>query len=330
MIELPLSALEVAIVEAGTPTSDALRNCDRAAQELDRLGYHRLWFAEHHRSPAIGAFPPPIMTARIAAATSRLRVGSGGVLAPNHAPFNLAEQFATLAALHPGRIDLGIGRGPGTFHEETARAMRRGADPATDEEYGRDVAATLEFLTEVGLGELPEPWLLASSRAGAALAAGLGLPIAVAHHIRPENTVEAVTHYREVFRPSPWCAAPRVLVCVEVVCAETQRRAEELARPMAVVKASLLQGRGDRAFPSPADAAEHRFDAREEAALAAFAAQQAHGTPELVESRLAQVAKATDADELMLVTPVYDIADRVRSFELVSTLSAAQGATASD
>ncbi|MEV0118193.1 LLM class flavin-dependent oxidoreductase [Streptomyces sp. NPDC050844] len=325
MIELPLSALEVAMVEAGTSAADALRNCDGAAQELDRLGYHRLWFAEHHRSPAIGAFPPPIMTARIAATTSRLRVGSGGVLAPNHAPFTVAEQFATLAALHPDRIDLGIGRGPGTFDEGTARALRRGADPATDEEYGRDVAATLEFLTEVGLGELPEPWLLASSRAGAALAAELGLPVAFAHHIRPENTFEALAHYREAFRPSAWCEKPRVLVCVEVVCADTQERAEELTRPMAVVKAGLLQGHSDVPFPSPATAAAHRFDAREEAALAAFASHQAHGTPELVEKRLTRLAETTGADELMLVTPVYDLADRVRSFQLVRELATPLG-----
>ncbi|MEV2253316.1 LLM class flavin-dependent oxidoreductase [Streptomyces sp. NPDC050147] len=320
MIDLPLSALEVAMVEAGTSAADALRACDGAARELDRLGYHRLWFAEHHHSPAIGAFPPSIMTARIAASTSALRVGSGGVLAPHHAPLMVAEQFATLAALHPGRIDLGIGRGPGTFHEGAARALRRGAGPATDEEYARDVAATLEFLTEVGLGELPEPWLLASSRAGATLAAELGLPIAVAHHIRPDNTVEALDHYRDTFRPSPWCEAPRVLVCVEVVCATTQERADELARPMAVVKAGLLKGQSDTAFPSPDGAAAHRFSPREEDALAVFAAQQAHGTPTWVESRLTRIAEDTGADELMLVTPVYDLADRVRSFALVREL----------
>lgn len=323
MIDLPLSALEVAMVEAGTSPSDALRSCDGAARELERLGYHRLWFAEHHHSPAIGTFPPAIMTAHIASATSELRVGSGGVLAPNHAPLMVAEQFATLAALHPGRIDLGIGRGPGTFHEGTARALRRGAGPATDEEYARDVSAILEFLTEVDFGELPEPWLLASSRAGATLAAELGLPIAFAHHIRPENTVEALGRYRAAFRPSAWCEAPRVLVCVEVVCAKTQERADELALPMSVVKAGLLKGQSDTAFPGPADAVAHRFSSREEDALAAFAAQQAHGTPASVGSRLARIAQDTGADELMLVTPVYDLADRVRSFALVRELCTA-------
>ncbi len=262
MIDLPLSALEISIVEAGTAPAAALGNCRRTAQELDRLGYHRLWFAEHHHSPAIGAFPPALLTAHTAAATSGLRLGPGGVLAPNHAPITVAEQFATLAALHPGRIDLGIGRGPGTFHEPTARALRRGADPATDDEYRRDVAATLDFLLDVSFGELPEPWLLASSNAGAELAASLGLPVAYAHHIRPDNTIQALERYRAAFRPSPWSAVPRVLVCVETVCADTEERAAELARPMDIIKAGLLAGRGETAFPTPADAARPRLAKR--------------------------------------------------------------------
>ncbi|MGH4031556.1 LLM class flavin-dependent oxidoreductase [Actinomycetota bacterium Odt1-20B] len=320
MIELPLSALEVAMVEAGTPTSAALRNAEETALALDRLGYHRLWFAEHHRSPSIGAFPPAVLSAHIGSATTGLRVGSGGVLAPNHAPLMVAEQFTTLAALHPGRVDLGIGRGPGTFHAETVRALRRGADPATDEEYRRDVAATLDFLVEVGFGELPEPWLLASSAAGGTLAGELGLPVAVAHHIRPDNTLEVVGRYRDAFRPSRWGAEPRVLVCVETVCADTEERAVELSRPMEVVKAGLLKRQGELPFPSPAAAAEHVFSPEDEAALAAYGAQQAKGTPESVEAALHRIAEATGADELMMVTPVYEVADRVRSFELVSEL----------
>ncbi|MER5299256.1 LLM class flavin-dependent oxidoreductase [Streptomyces lasiicapitis] len=321
MIDLPLSALEVSIVEAGTTPADALANCQRAAQELSRLGYHRLWFAEHHHSPAIGAFPPVLLTAHTAATTPGIRLGSGGVLAPNHAPITVAEQFATLAALHPGRIDLGIGRGPGTFHEPTARALRRGADPTTDDEYHRDVAATLDFLLDVALGELPEPWLLASSDAGAELAAELGLPLAFAHHIRPDNTLAALERYRKAFRPSRWAESPRVLVCVETVCADTEERAAELARPMDVIKAGLLQGQGETAFPTPAAAAHHRFTEQEEAALAAFLSHQARGTRDSVEAALTKIVESTGADELMLVTPVHGIADRVRSFALVRDLA---------
>ncbi|MFH9071101.1 MsnO8 family LLM class oxidoreductase [Streptomyces alboflavus] len=320
MIDLPLSALEVSIVEAGTTPADALANCRHSAQELSRLGYHRLWFAEHHHSLAIGAFPPALLAAHTAATTTGLRLGSGGVLAPNHAPITVAEQFATLATLHPDRIDLGIGRGPGTFHEPTARALRRGADPATDDEYRSDVAATLDHLLDVGIGELPEPWLLASSDAGAEVAASLGLPIAFAHHIRPDNTLAALKRYRDAFRPSRWSDAPRVLVCVETVCADTEERAAELARPMDIIKAAILQGHPDQPFPTPAAAAAHRFTTEEEQALGAFVAQQARGTRDTVEAALTRIVEATGADELMTVTPVHSTPDRHRSFALVRDL----------
>ena len=318
MIDVPLSALEVAMVQAGARAADTLRDTTEFARRLDGLGYLRLWYAEHHHSPAIGAFPPVVLTAHAAASTSSIRLGSGGVLAPNHAPIMLAEQFGTLAALHPDRIDLGIGRGPGTFDEPTARALRRGAGPATDDEYRDDVAQTLRFLVdEVALGPLPEPWLLSSSTAGAALAAELGLPIAFAHHIRPDNTLAALDHYREHFSPSRWCARPRVLVCVETVCAETQEEAVRLAGPMDVVKAGLLKGRGDIPFPTPEEAAAHSFTPEGARALTGFRAQQAHGSPEIVDKRLTELVDVTGADELMLVTPIYALADRLRSYELV-------------
>lgn len=318
MLDIPLSALEVAMVQTGTRAVDTLRDTTAFAQGLDRLGYHRLWYAEHHHSPAIGAFPPVVLTAHAAASTSTVRVGSGGVLAPNHAPITLAEQFGTLAALHQGRIDLGIGRGPGTFDEATARALRRGAGPATDAEYRGDVAAILSFLVdEVALDPLPEPWLLASSPAGAALAAELGLPVAIAHHIRPDNTRAVLERYRAEFTPSRWSPRPRVLLCVEAVSAETYEEAAWRAGPMEVVKAGLLKGESQMPFPTPAQAADHSFTAQERQALDGFRAQQAVGTPEAVVGRLAQLAAETGADELMLTTPVYDLGDRLRSYELI-------------
>lgn len=318
MITVPLSALEVATVQEGARAADTLRDTTEFARRLEDLGYLRLWYAEHHHSPAIGAFPPVVLTAHAAALTSSIRLGSGGVLAPHHAPIMLAEQFGTLAALHGGRIDLGIGRGPGTFDEATARALRRGAGPATDDEYRSDVSATLRHLVdEVVLDPLPEPWLLSSSTAGAALAAELGLPVAFAHHIRPDNTLTALDHYREHFSPSRWCERPRVLICVETICADTQREADRLAGPMNVVKAALLKGRGDIAFPTPEQAAAHTFTDEEARALAGFRAQQAYGSPESVDKRLTDLVGATGADELMLVTPVYELAARLRSYELV-------------
>ncbi|WP_407288801.1 MsnO8 family LLM class oxidoreductase [Streptomyces sp. BP-8] len=318
MIDVPLSALEVAMVQTGTRAVKTLRDTTAFAQGMERLGYHRVWYAEHHHSPAIGAFPPVVLTAHSAASTSAIRLGSGGVLAPNHAPLALAEQFGTLAALNQGRIDLGIGRGPGTFDETTARALRRGAGPTTDAEYRDDVAAILSFLVdEVALDPLPEPWLLASSTAGAALAASLGLPMALAHHIRPENTPAALERYRADFTPSRWCERPRVLLCVETVCAETEEEAVWRGEPMNVVKAGLLKGLSETPFPTPEEAAAHPFTAEERRALAAFRGQQAVGTPETVVTRLAQLADATGADELMLTTPVYDLDDRIHSYELI-------------
>jgi luciferase family oxidoreductase group 1 len=263
-----------------------------------------------------------VLTAHSAASTSAIRLGSGGVLAPNHAPIMLAEQFGTLAALHPDRVDLGIGRGPGTFDEATARSLRRGAGPTTDAEYQDDIAAVLTFLVdEVALGPLPEPWLLASSPAGATLAADLGLPVAVAHHIRPDNTPAVLERYRSAFTPSRWCERPRVLLCVETVCAETEEEAEWRAGPMNVVKAGLLRGMSEIPFPTPADAAAHSFTPQEQKALAAFRARQAAGTPETVVQRLTQLARETGADELMLTTPVYDLRDRLRSYELIKEYS---------
>ncbi|MBO8191017.1 LLM class flavin-dependent oxidoreductase [Streptomyces oryzae] len=327
MVDIPLSALEVAVVQAGAQVADTLRDTAAFAQEMERLGYHRIWYAEHHHSPAIGAFPPVVLIAHAAASTSAIRLGSGGVLAPNHAPLMLAEQFGTLAALHPDRVDLGIGRGPGTFDETIARALRRGAGPTTDAEYRDDVSAALSFLVdEVALGPLPEPWLLASSTAGATLAAELGLPVAVAHHIRPDNTHAVLERYRAAFSPSRWCEQPRVLVCVETVCAETEEEAAWLAGPMDVVKAGLLKGASEVPFPTPEQAAAHPFTAEERQALAGFRAQQATGRPETVVHRLAQLADETGADELMLTTPVYGLGERVRSYELVKKYAEAAAA----
>lgn len=324
MIDVPLSALEVATVQAGARPVDTLRDTAAFAQGLESLGYHRIWYAEHHHSPAIGAFPPVVLTAHSAASTSVIRLGPGGVLAPNHAPITLAEQFGTLAALHPDRVDLGIGRGPGTFDEATARALRRGAGPTTDADYQDDVAAILTFLVdEVALGPLPEPWLLASSTAGAALAAELGLPIAVAHHIRPDNTRAVLERYRAAFAPSRWCERPRVLLCVETVCAETEEEAEWRSGPMNVVKAGLLKGTSEIPFPTPRTRRPTPSRRRSNRRWPAFRAQQAAGTPKAVIQRLTQLAGETGADELMLTTPVHDLGDRLRSYELIKKYSEA-------
>ncbi|WP_410601539.1 LLM class flavin-dependent oxidoreductase [Amycolatopsis sp. lyj-90] len=321
-----LSALELAVVEEGRAATEVLASTAAVAGKLEELGYHRVWIAEHHGSPAIATSSPPVLAAHLAAVTSAIRIGSGGVMAPNHAPLAIAEQFATLSALHPGRIDLGVGRGPGTFDEKIIRALRRGADPATDDEYRADVAELLRHLAgETGIrvlpGEVPtpEPWLLCSSAAGAGLAAELGLPIAVAHHIRPQNTAEVLQAYRENFKPSQWREKPYVILCVETICADTDAEAAYLAGPCAVIKSYLLRGEGgDLAFPTLRQAAAHEFAPESTELIAQFTAVQAHGGPEKAVSSLKNLAEATGADELMLTTPVYDPGARARSYELVA------------
>ncbi|MFI6866553.1 LLM class flavin-dependent oxidoreductase [Nocardia sp. NPDC050406] len=324
MIDVPLSVLELSMTEDGRDATAAFTATTAVARRADELGLRRVWTAEHHGSTAIASVVPPVLIAHLAAATARIRVGSGGVLAPNHAPLAVAEQFATLAALHPDRIDLGIGRGPGTFDQNMVRALRRGAAPATAEDYRRDITELLGHLSGAsGLRLLPGPvptplpWVLASSTGGAELAAEFGLPVAFAHHIRPENTVAAAERYRGAFRPGRWSDTPYVIVAVETLCAPTDAAAATLARPGDVLKAYLLSGRGDTGLRTPEAAAEHEFPVEIAQRIAEFRATQAQGSPETVRRQLNWLADKTGADELMLVTTVYDPAARLRSLELV-------------
>ena len=319
---IPLSALELVMVETGRSAVDALASLPDVVRRVEACGYRRFWVAEHHASAASACVSPPVLAAHLAAATSRIRVGSGGVLAPNHAPLAVAEQFATLAALHPGRIDLGIGRGPGTLDPTIIRALRRGAD----QDYPADVREILGYLGADSAVRVlpgpetpaPEPWLLVSSVAGAELAAELGLPIAFAHNIRPMNTRESLARYRDKFRPSAWSAAPFVILAVETVCADTDEEAEHAAAPIKVLKSRLLAGGGGEVeLLAPAEAAAYEIPAELAEPLAGFLASQACGSPETVARRLTTLAEETGADELMLATPVFDAEVRARSYELV-------------
>jgi luciferase family oxidoreductase group 1 len=248
------------------------------------------------------------------------------VLLPNHSPLAVAEQFTTLAALHPGRIDLGIGRGPGTTDPETIHALRRGGAPATDADYRADLLQLLGYLADVesgrvlpGAGASPTPWLLSSSVTGAELAAELGLPLAFGHHIRPGNTLQALDRYRELFRPSRWREEPYVMVSVETLCAPTDAQAAVLARPAQLAMAAALQGRGGEAvLLSQEDAARETLAPELDEKLQQLRATQAHGSPQTVHQRLSTVAAQTGADELMLTTPVYDATLRARSLSLVA------------
>lgn len=323
MIDVPLSVLDVAPVAAGASAGDALRATTELARATERMGYHRFWVAEHHNMPAIASSAPAVLIAHLAAATTTIRVGSGGVMLPNHAPLVVAEQFGTLAALHPGRIDLGIGRAPGT-DQATALALRRTVEGLSAEQFPQELAELINMFTgeqprrivaTPGLGERPDVWLLGSSGFSAQLAGLLGLPFAFAHHFSAANTLPALALYRQNFRPSRWLDEPYAMVAVATICADTDERAQWLARPSALSFLRLRQGRPEP-LASPEEAAAYPYTELERQFLAERWEGQAVGSPETVRDALADLLAKTQANELMLTAQIYDVADRIRSFEL--------------
>jgi luciferase family oxidoreductase group 1 len=315
-LSIPVSVLDIAMIERGKSSSEALRATVDLSRRAEALGYHRFWVAEHHRTAASASSAPAVLIAQIAATTERMRVGSGGVMLTNHAPLAVAEEFAVLRALHPGRVDAGVGRGPGTYDAEVVRALRRGAPPPGAEEYPRSVTELLDFMAQDGTEGI---WLLSSSGEGARLAARLGLPMVAAHHIRPDKTAEVVEHYRRGFRPSRWLEHPYVMVSVTTVCADTDEQAELLARPAFRFFAEVVSGRGkDEPFSSVSEMAARDLTEEEQATANLLTRFQAIGGPVRVAERLADIATTFGADELMVSTPVFDLDDRIRSIELVA------------
>ena len=264
MIDVPLSVLDVAPVAAGRGAGEALAHTTALARRTEELGYRRFWVAEHHNMAAIASSAPAVLIAHLAAATSTIRVGSGGVMLPNHAPLVVAEQFGTLAALHPGRIDLGIGRAPGT-DQATALALRRTMEGLSAEQFPQELLELINFFTgerprpitaTPGLGESPQVWLLGSSGFSAQLAGLLGLPFAFAHHFSAANTLPALALYREHFRPSRWLDRPYAMVAVSTIAAETDERARWLAGPGGLSFLRLRQGRPEP-LATPEEAAAY-------------------------------------------------------------------------
>jgi luciferase family oxidoreductase group 1 len=319
----PLSVLDLAPVATGGTVGDALRNSVDLARRVERLGYRRHWVAEHHNMPGIASSAPAVLIAHLASATTTLRVGSGGVMLPNHQPLVIAEQFGMLEALHPGRIDLGIGRAPGT-DRITAHALRRALDPA-DDHLPNQLAELLAFfegthphITAVpGRGQKPAIWLLGSSDFSARLAGELGLPFSFAHHFMPHNTLPALEIYRRSFRPSEILEEPYAMVGVAVVCAETDEQARWNHGPAALSFLRLRSGRPST-FPSPEEAAAYEYTPPERAFVDSWTATHIVGSPETVRDGLRALREATAAHELMLTTMVHDHADRLRSYELVA------------
>lgn len=328
---IPVSILDLVPVGAGASANEAVQASLELARHADRLGFTRYWLAEHHNMPGIASSAPAVMIGAVAAATKEIRVGSGGVMLGNHAPLVVAEQFGTLAALHPGRIDLGLGRAPGT-DQFTAAALRRAANPAADD-FPQQLGELACFLA----GEWPDEhpygaisavphatqqpviWLLGSSLFSAELAGVLGLPFAFAHHFSPANTLPALARYRDSFRPGRELDTPYAMLTVQVICAPTDDEADRIALPAALSFVRLRQGRPGP-LPTPETAAAHPWTTQERAFVTHRQADQAVGGPQLVEKKLTALLDATGGDELMITTVTHEPADRLRSTELVRGL----------
>ncbi|MFI5609394.1 LLM class flavin-dependent oxidoreductase [Amycolatopsis sp. NPDC051903] len=324
--DVPLSVLDLAPISEGHGVGDALRNTIDLARHAERLGYRRYWLAEHHNMPGIASSATVVLIGSVAGATESIRVGSGGIMLPNHAPLVVAEQFGTLEALHPGRIDLGIGRAPGT-DQRTALALR-GPGGLTAENFPEQLMELLEYFERdpargvnavTAEGNKPPLWLLGSSGFSAQLAGRLGVPFSFAHHFASENTLPAVQLYRENFRPSEVLQEPYVMLGVAVVAAETDERAQFLAGPSGLSFLSLRRGR-PVALPTPEEAAEYPYTETDRAFLADRFGSSVIGSPETVRKGLEQLLADSGADELMITTQVHGHEDRVRSYELVASL----------
>ncbi|WP_218134795.1 LLM class flavin-dependent oxidoreductase [Amycolatopsis xylanica] len=323
--DVPLSVLDLAPIVNGSDAGAALRNTIALSKHVEALGYHRYWLAEHHNMPGIASSATSVLIGQVAAATSTMRVGSGGVMLPNHASLVIAEQFGTLEALHPGRIDLGIGRAPGS-DQRTAVALR-GPGGLSAENFPQQLTELVEYFevsekpvrAAVAEGNKPPIWLLGSSGFSARLAGQLGLPFSFAHHFAPDNTLAAVRLYRDSFRPSEVLDAPYVMLGASVIAADTDEHARFLAGPSGLTFLSLRRGR-PIPLPTPEEAAAYPYTDMDRLFVEDRFASSIIGSPETVHKGLETLLADTDADELMITTMVHAHADRVHSYDLVARL----------
>jgi luciferase family oxidoreductase group 1 len=319
-MSVPLSILDLAPVGTGFGVEESLRRSTELAQRAEALGYTRFWVAEHHNMPGIASTAPEVLIAHLSAVTSSIRVGSGGVMLPNHAPLAVAERFGMLEALHPGRIDLALGRAPGTDQFTSMALHSRGAGmfPEEVQEIGALLRGELGRLSAVSSPDTsPDIWVLGSSGDGAAIAAALGAGYAHAHHIGPRNTVGALETYRETFTPGVLGEHPRTIVASIAVAADTEEEAKRQAWPVAVSMAQLRAGKPGKL--SSADEAERiKIDPRFMPVANARIDNAAIGTPEQVHERLEDLRSRSGADELMLLTMLHSQEARLHSYELIA------------
>lgn len=318
-----LSILELGRVRQGSDRRTALDEARALAQHAEKLGYERLWVAEHHNMPAVTTAAVSLVIQHLAAATSRIRLGAGGVMLPNHAPYVIAEQFGTLATLFPDRIDLGLGRAPGT-DQLTLRALRR--SPGNADHFPEDVVELQGYLLPVQPGQKIEAvpgsgtevplWILGSSLFGAQLAAQLGLPYGFASHFAPQALDSALQIYRDYFQPSAQLAQPYALIGVNVIAAETDAEARKLATSQQMSFANLVRGTRNLMEP-PIDDIDSYWTPQERAQANHMLACSVVGGPDTVRRGLAALIERTRADELMIVSDMYDPQKRLRSFEII-------------
>jgi luciferase family oxidoreductase group 1 len=330
---LPISVLDLAPVPDGATSGEALRRSTDLVRLAEGLGYHRYWVAEHHNMPGIASSSPAVLLAHLGAASKRIRLGSGGVMLPNHAPLVIAEQFGMLEALHPGRIDLGLGRAPGS-DQVTAAALRRNAAGSSGDDFPDQLGQLIAFfqgsfpsehpfhrIRALPPGpEMPDIWLLGSSGFGAQLAGMLGLPFAFAHHFSPANTLPALELYRSHFRPSARLEEPYAMVGVAAVVADTDERARWLHGSMQLSMLRLRTGHPGL-LPSPDEAATYGFTPNEKHVVEQATGSHVVGSPETVTGLLDQLIEGTGADEIMVTTNVYDHDARLHSYELVADIA---------
>jgi luciferase family oxidoreductase group 1 len=324
---IPFSVLDLSPIVEGGDAAQALRNTLDLARHAEALGYRRYWLAEHHNMPGIASAATAVVIGQVAQATASIRVGAGGIMLPNHAPLVIAEQFGTLAALFPGRIDLGLGRAPGT-DPVTSQALRRTLD-SDAENFPQDVVELMGYFRAVepgqrvravpGAGLAVPVWILGSSLYGAQLAAMLGLPFAFASHFAPEQLMDAIAIYRARFKPSAELAKPYVMCGLTVIAADSDLEAKRLFTSQQLAFISLRTG-NPIPLPAPVEDVASRIDPRMRPLLEDVTARCVVGSPATVRAGIAAFIRQTGADELMIPTPVFDHAARIHSYETVARI----------
>jgi len=322
---VPFSVLDLSPIVQGGTVADALHRSRDLARHAERLGYKRFWLAEHHNMPGIASAATAVVIGHVAAGTTTIRVGSGGIMLPNHAPLVIAEQFGTLESLFPGRIDLGLGRAPGT-DQPTARALRRGAIDSADT-FPQDVQELQAYFHPVVPGQVVQAvpggglaipiWLLGSSLFSAQLAAALGLPFAFASHFAPDHLDQALAIYRHNFRPSTTLAKPYAMAAIGVIAADTDAVAQRLMTSLQQNFLKLRRGTPGP-LPPPVETMDGLWTPFEKANVEHTFREAVVGSPETVRRGIAAFLQRTKVDELMITAAIHDHAARVKSFELVA------------